>query len=110
ISGISAGNIPFWFRRYYKPGEEIAKVEDWDERVKLIAKNAKKWDIGALSGIPSWIQLMLKTIIDYHKVENIHEIWPNLSVYTSGGVAFEPYQKSFESLLGKPIKVIDTYL
>jgi len=110
ISGISASNIPFWFRRYYKPGKEIAQIEDWDERVKHIAKNAKNWDIGALSGIPSWIQLMLKEVIDYHQVENIHQVWPNLRVYTSGGVSFEPYEKTFNDLLESPITVIDTYL
>ena len=110
ISGISASNIPFWFQGYYKPGEEIAKIDDWDERVLHIAKNAKNWDIGALSGIPSWMELMLKKVIEYHNVEHIHEIWPNLQVYTSGGVAFAPYQKSFNSLLGKPVTVIDTYL
>ncbi|MFC0520243.1 GH3 family domain-containing protein [Mesonia maritima] len=110
ISGISASNIPFWFRGYYKPGEEIAKIDDWDERVKHIAENAKNWDIGALSGIPSWMELMMKEVIKYHNVKNIHEIWPNLKVYTSGGVAFEPYEKSFNALLEKPIIVIDTYL
>lgn len=110
ISGISASNIPFWFQGYYKPGEEIAKIDDWDERVQHIAENAKNWDIGAISGIPSWMELMLKKVIEYHNVENIHEIWPNLQVYTSGGVAFEPYQKSFEALWGKPVQVIDTYL
>ena len=110
ISGISASNIPFWFQGYYKPGEEIAKIDDWDERVQTIAKNAKQWDIGALSGIPSWMELMLKEVIKHHEVANIHEIWPNLQVYTSGGVAFQPYEKSFNQLLGKPITVIDTYL
>jgi len=110
ISGISASNIPFWFKGYYKPGEDIAKIDDWDERVLHIAKNAKSWDIGALSGIPAWIELMLKEVIKYHKLENIHQIWPNLKVYTSGGVAFAPYEKSFKALLGKPVTVIDTYL
>ncbi len=110
ISGISASNIPFWFRGYYKPGEEIAKIDEWDDRVQKIAENAKNWDIGALSGIPSWTELMLKKVIEYHKVDNIHEVWPNLQVYTSGGVAFEPYTKSFEEIWGKPVQVIDTYL
>ncbi|GGZ53747.1 GH3 family domain-containing protein [Mesonia mobilis] len=110
ISGISASNIPFWFQGYYKPGKEIAQIDDWDERVKHIAENAKNWDIGALSGIPSWMELMLKEVIDYHNVKNIHEVWPNLQVYTSGGVAFEPYEKSFQALMDKPITVIDTYL
>lgn len=110
ISGISASNIPSWFRGYYKPGEDIAKIDDWDKRVQRIAERAKDWDIGALSGIPSWIELMLQEVINYHNLNNIHEIWPNLQVYTSGGVAFGPYEKSFNALMGKPVTVIDTYL
>lgn len=110
ISGISASRIPFWFRGFYKPGEEISKIDDWDERVQKIAENAKNWDIGALSGIPSWMELMMEKVIDYHKVDNIHDIWPNLKVYTSGGVAFGPYEKSFKRLTGNPVEVIDTYL
>ena len=110
ISGITASNIPFWFKGYYKPGEDIAKIDDWDARVQRIAENAKNWDIGALSGIPSWMELMLQKVIEHHKVKSIHEIWPNLEVFTSGGVAFGPYEKSFRALMGKPVTVIDTYL
>jgi len=110
ISGITASNIPSWFKGYYKPGEDIARIDDWDERVQSIAERAEEWDIGALSGIPSWIELMLQKVIEYHNLDTIHEIWPNLQVFTSGGVAFGPYKKSFNELMGKPITVIDTYL
>lgn len=110
ISGISASKIPFWFRPYYKPGEEISKIGDWDVRVQRIAEHAENWDIGALSGIPSWIELMLQKVIEHHKLNHIHEIWPNLQVFTTGGVAFGPYEKSFNALLGHPITIIDTYL
>lgn len=110
ISGISASNIPFWFQSYYKPGKTISRIDDWDERVKQIAKEAKQWDVGALSGIPSWIELMLEEVIAHHNLDHIHQIWPNLQVYTSGGVAFGPYEKSFNRLMGKPVQVIDTYL
>lgn len=110
ISGISASNIPSWFRGYYKPGKEISEISDWDNRVRKIVEEAPNWDIGALSGIPSWIELMLKEVIAGHNLNNIHDIWPNLQVYTSGGVAFGPYKKSFNALMGKPVTVIDTYL
>jgi hypothetical protein len=110
ISGISASNIPVWFRGFYKPDEEIAAIDDWDERILEIAKRAPDWNIGALSGIPSWIELMLKKIISYNNLKNIHEIWPNLSVYTSGGTAFGPYRKSMEKLLARPLIYLDTYL
>ncbi len=110
ISGITASQIPFWFKNFYKPGEKISSIEDWDERILEIAKHAKEWDIGSISGIPSWIELMMKKVIEYHQVNNIHDIWPNLSVYTPGGVAFEPHRKSFERFLDHPLIYIDTYL
>lgn len=110
ISGINTNNIPGWFSGFYRPGLEIAQMDEWDDRVKAIAKAAPEWDVGALAGIPSWIQLMLQEIIDYHKLSNIHEIWPSLSIYATGGVAFEPYRKSLEKLLGRPLVYLDTYL
>ena len=110
ISGISAANIPSWFKGFYKPGEEIAAIKDWDLKMERIAKEAPNWDIGSLSGIPSWVAMMLKAVIEYHKLDNIHQIWPNLQVYTTGGVAFDPYKKSFEKLLAHPLIYIDTYL
>jgi hypothetical protein len=66
--------------------------------------------VGSISGIPSWVELMLKEIVSHNKINTIHDIWPNLQVYTSGGVAFEPYRKSMEKLLARPLIYIDTYL
>ncbi len=63
-----------------------------------------------ISGIPSWLEMMMKYVMDHHKVDSIHDIWPNLAVYTSGGVAFAPYKSSFDKLFSKPVHVIDTYL
>lgn len=110
ISGISAANIPAWFSKFYKPGAEIASIANWDEKVRRIAEEAPKWDVGSISGIPSWVELMLKEIISYNNLDTIHDIWPNLQVYTSGGVAFEPYRNSMEKLLARPLIYIDTYL
>ncbi|MFD2034845.1 GH3 auxin-responsive promoter family protein [Belliella marina] len=110
ISGISASQIPFWFEGFYRPGKEISAIDDWDKRVEELAKESANWDIGAISGIPSWIELMIKKVIEYNNAKTIHDVWPNFQVYTSGGVAFEPYRKSFEKLCGKEITIIDTYL
>ncbi len=110
ISGITAANIPIWFSKFYKPGAEIASIADWDEKVRRIAEEATNWDVGSISGIPSWVELMLKEIVRQNHLDTIHDIWPNLQVYTSGGVAFEPYRVSMEKLLAKPLIYIDTYL
>jgi len=54
--------------------------------------------------------MCMEMVIDHYKVKNIHEIWPNFSFFVHGGVAFEPYKKGFEKLLGKPIIYIENYL
>lgn len=110
ISGINVSNFPGWYDIFYRPGQEIAAISDWDERVEAIAKAAPDWNIGAIAGIPSWVLLMLQKVIAYNNLNNIHEIWPNLTVYASGGVAFETYRKDFEAISGKPITIMDTYL
>ena len=110
LSGINASKVPMWLRRYYKPGVEISKINDWNKRIEEIAKQAVDWDIGAIVGIPAWLQLMMERIIEYHNLDHIHQIWPNLQVCVHGGVAFEPYRKGFEKILGKPLMYMDTYL
>ncbi len=61
-------------------------------------------------GVPAWWQILIEKIIAHYKVNHIHEIWPNLSIFVHGGVSFTPYKKGFEKLLGKPLTYIETYL
>ncbi len=112
LSGIQQKNIPFWFMGLglYKPGKKIAKEKDWTKKLNEIVENAPNWDIGFIVGVPAWLQLCLEKIIERYKLNNIHELWPNLAFYVHGGVAMEPYKKGFERLLGKPITYIETYL
>jgi hypothetical protein len=110
LSGIQAARLPFWFQHFYKPGKKIAKNTNWDNKLNEIAWKAREWDIGVLVGVPAWIQILIEKIIKIHRVSNIHEIWPNLRVYVHGGVSLDPYRKSFEKLLGRPIYYIETYL
>ena len=110
LSGIMTSKLPFWFNYFYKPGKKIAKTRDWNTKLDMITKKAENWDIGYIAGVPAWMQIMFERIIKHYNVKNIHEVWPNLSVFAHGGVAFEPYKKGFEKLLGKPLIYIETYL
>jgi hypothetical protein len=110
LSGISAGNIPFWFQHFYKPGRRISKERDWSTKLEEIIKSAPKWDIGVIVGVPAWIQIILEKIINRYQLRTIHDIWPNLKVYVHSGVAFAPYKKAFEKLFEKPIIYNESYL
>lgn len=110
LSGITASKIPLWFQHFYKPGKKIAKETDWSSKLDEITKMAPKWDIGIIVGVPAWIQLLMEKIVAHYGVNTIHDIWPNLTIFTHGGVSFEPYKSGFEKLLGKSIIYIETYL
>jgi len=110
LSGILAKKRPFWFQTFYKPGGRIAAMKDWNQKLSEIVEHAKEWDIGYIVGVPAWCQMCMEMIIERYKVKNIHEIWPNFGVFVHGGVAFEPYRKGFEKLLGRPIVYIENYL
>jgi hypothetical protein len=110
LSGITTGNIPFWFQHYYKPGKRISKERDWPTKLEEIVKKAPEWDIGVIVGVPAWLQILLEKIIERYNLKTIHDIWPNLSMFVHGGVSFSPYIKGFEKLLAKPIAYIETYL
>src|SRR5689334_11986528 len=110
LSGILAKKRPFWFQTFYKPGGRIAAIKDWNQKLNEIVEHATEWDIGYIVGVPAWCQMCMEMVVEHYKVENIHEIWPNFGVFVHGGVAFEPYKKGFEKLLGKPIVYIENYL
>lgn len=110
LSGILAKKRPFWFQTFYKPGGRIAAIRDWNQKLTEIVEHAKDWDIGYIVGVPAWCQMCMEMIIEHYKLKNIHEIWPNFGVFVHGGVAFEPYKKGFEKLLGRPIIYIENYL
>jgi hypothetical protein len=110
LSGITTANIPNWFERFSRPGPEITAIKDWEEKVNRIVEEAPQWDIVMLAGAPSWMRLLIERIIKRYQVNNIHEIWPNLSIYCWGAVALAPYRQSLDSMMGRPIIYMESYL
>lgn len=110
LSGISALELPSWFQHFYRPGEEISVQSDWQRKLEEITRNARDWDVGIVTGVPSWVQLLFERIVTHYDVETVHEIWPNLSVYVHGGVAFGPYRRTIGRYFERPITYIETYI
>ena len=110
LSGITIKKLPIWFQPFYKPGKKIGKERDWNKKLNEIVEKAPDWDIGFIMGVPAWVQMCMQMIIEKYKLNNIHDLWPNLAFFVHGGVNFEPYKKGFEKLLGKPLIYAETYL
>lgn len=110
LSGITTGQIPIWFQNFYKPGQKIAALKNWENKLEDITANAPNWDIGFLAGVPAWHTILLERIIKRYNLETIHDIWPNLTAFAWGGVSLDPYKQGLEKLFGKPVIYIETYM
>ena len=58
----------------------------------------KKTDIRALIGVPSWMLVLLKKIVE-ETGRSITDIWPNIEVFFHGGVSFIPFRSQFNKLI-----------
>jgi hypothetical protein len=110
LSGILVKNKSTALSSFTKPGTKTAKIQDWNDKIDRIVRKAEKWDIGVISGVPSWTTLLLERIVSYYRVETIHDIWPNLRVYVHGGVFLDPYKVKLEKLFGREMHYQNTFL
>jgi len=55
-------------------------------------------NVVSLAGVPSWMMVLLKRILEKKNVKSINQVWPNLEVYFHGGVSFAPYKEQFIKL------------
>ena len=110
LSGIITGQVPAWLSPFAKPGKRIKALQNWDEKIDQIVKEAPGWDIGIISGVPAWIELLIQQIVDHYGLTSIFQIWPNLKIFIHGGVNFEPYILKFNQLFESKVIYLDTYL
>lgn len=108
VSAIIIDNLPFWAEWYRVPKKDIALMPDWDNKLKKMIESVSKNNIVSLSGVPSWMMLLLKGVIEYTG-KKIEDVWPNIEAYFHGGVSFKPYRKQYEELLPKSMNYMETY-
>jgi len=109
LSGITQLKIPFWYQPFSKPGRDVMRMQ-WDSKIDNIVRDAKDWNISMITGVPSWVQIVLERIIEHYHLKNIHELWPDLKVYIHSGIRAEPYIKSINSLFGEKVYWYESYL
>jgi hypothetical protein len=97
ISAILMKNLPHLAKRRRTP-ESIALLTDWEEKLQKLADYAVKTDIRSFVGVPSWMLVLLKKIVE-DTGKTIPEIWPNLEVFFHGGVSFLPFKEQYERLI-----------
>lgn len=98
VSAIIIQNLPKWAEFFRAPGVNIALMDEWESKLEKLAQSMMNENVTSLAGVPSWMLVLLKKIMELKNVKSINEVWPNLEVYFHGGVSFTPYREHFKQL------------
>lgn len=100
VSAIIMKHLPLWAEFLRAPELSIALLSNFEEKLDKMAVATMKENVTSIAGVPSWMMVLLKRIIEISGKTSIREVWPNLEVYFHGGVNFSPYKKSFKKIFG----------
>lgn len=110
LSSIIIRNLPFWAEIRRTPDQETALMKDFEEKLERMVEITSKENVTSLSGVPSWMLILLNKIIQKKGISSVDEIWPNLEVFFHGGVSFRPYRKQFEDVIkNSNMRYMETY-
>ncbi|MFB1022119.1 MAG: GH3 auxin-responsive promoter family protein [Vicingaceae bacterium] len=110
LSSIIIQNLPFWADILRTPDRETALMKDFEEKLARMTKITANENVTSLSGVPSWMLILLNKILEDTGAPNISTIWPNLEVFFHGGVSFTPYRQQFKELIpSSKMNYMETY-
>lgn len=110
LSAILIDNMPFWAEFSSTPKNKISLMSEWEVKLPAIVQETLKENVTSLSGVPSWMLVLLNNVLEESGKGNILEVWPNLEVYFHGGVSFTPYSDQYKKLLPtKDFKYYEVY-
>lgn len=110
LSAVLIQNLPFWAEFIRTPSLETALLDKWDEKIDKLTNEAINVNVTTLAGVPSWMLVLAKNILKVTGKKTLKEVWPNLELFSHGGVSFTPYKKEFDKLIGYDnMKYVETY-
>jgi hypothetical protein len=110
VSAIIMQNLPMWAEFLRAPSLEIALLGNWDEKLEKLTHTMVHENVTSMAGVPSWMLILLKRILERSGKRTISEVWPNLEVYFHGGVSLIPYREQFKTLLNSSsVRYLELY-
>ena len=109
LSAILMSNLPLWAHFTKSPNLSITLMDDWSKKVDMIVQNTMNEDIRAISGVPSWMLVILQRVLEESGKKTIREVWPNFEWIVHGGVSFAPYISRFKSIMDSRVNYQEVY-
>jgi len=101
LSAILIDNMPLWAEFSSTPSNKVSLMSDWEYKMQAIVDETINENVTSLTGVPSWMLVLLNNVLETTGKNNLFDIWPNLEVYFHGGVSFTPYKDQYKKILPK---------
>jgi len=101
LSAILIDNMPFWAEFSSTPSSKVSLMSDWEYKMQAIVDETINENVTSLTGVPSWMLVLLNNVLETTGKKSLLDIWPNLEVYFHGGVSFTPYVDQYHAILPK---------
>ncbi len=116
VSGLQFLFAPWAVKNWLQAvPEDILFMPHWESKLDAIVEHTLDMDVRAIAMVPSWAVVLLRKLMKAYEVRHgrrvtrVHDIWPNLKVYFSGGVALSSYRGLIEQQVGAPIDFVESY-
>ncbi len=110
LSAVLLQNLNPLVNRIRVPRKEIILMDEWESKIKAIVESTCHADVNSLSGVPSWMLVLIRAILRHTGKEYLTDVWPNLEVFFHGGISFEPYREQYKSLIpSERMHYMETY-
>ncbi|MDR2204803.1 MAG: GH3 auxin-responsive promoter family protein [Flavobacteriaceae bacterium] len=109
LSAILIDNLPFWVEITTTPSKKVSLMTEWESKLKAMVSEVKNEDVGSLTGVPSWMMVLLQRVLQETGTENVSDLWKNLEVFFHGGISFKPYREQYRKIIGKDINYYEIY-
>lgn len=110
LSAILIKNVSPLINYVRVPSKEVALMNEWETKIEAIVNSTVSVNVTSISGVPSWMLVLIKRILEKTGKRTLEEIWPNLEVFFHGGVAFTPYREQYRQVIQSPgMRYVETY-
>ena len=117
VSGLQAEYAPWYFKLLYQSiPNEVAFLPNWERKLDAIAERTMAQDVRMVVMAPTWALVFFKRLIRRHNerrranATTVREVWPNLRLFISGGVALSSYRDMLSTYIGsEEVQFLETY-
>jgi len=109
VSGLQSLFAPYIFDKFLRAlPSSVTYISNWDSKLRATVDKTLDQDIRLIVMVPTWAPVFFRLLIqrfnELHgaNIRSVGEIWPNLKLYVSAGVALSSYKTILEEQIALP--------